>query len=186
MTVTSYIISGKPRAGKDTLIGLMQDICTERGEISAAFSSIDPIKEMVSWAGINIEKKTEADRKLLSVIGDAVEEHSHYRTNYCLAKLETYAQIYSRKEVNLFFQLREPVLINKLRSMIMAKGFACHRVLVSSKRALDIQSNASDAGANGISWDYLVLNDDSILDLRNEAMALLNLSRNQGGLRHGG
>ena len=66
-------INGRPRAGKDTLVSMMAHHAMRAGLSVGSFSSIEPVKAMLLAAGIDTSSKTEADRKLLATIGDALQ-----------------------------------------------------------------------------------------------------------------
>lgn len=168
-----FIVNGKPRAGKDTLIRFMTDVLKDRGIYTASFSSIDPIKIMLKGAGFDLEAKTEADRKLLSIIGDAVEEHSSFRTQACLEVVDRIRQ----KTVGavIFLHIREPHNIAKVREKLIEEGHKVFRVSVISDRSEDITSNPSDAGTWAMPYDFQVVNNGTLGDLYDEAVALVDL-----------
>lgn len=165
---TVIIVNGRPRAGKDTAIEFMRRVLHRERIATAAFSSIDPIREMLVGAGFDIGAKTEGDRKLLSVVGDAVEEHSEYRTNACLKRVMQFVGETPGQAV-MFLHIREPHLIERLRHALRTyprDPIAVRTLRVASEaRGLRITSNASDGNVDDFDYDITIHNEGSLADL---------------------
>lgn len=175
--VTVFIVNGAPRAGKDTLINMLREELTKDDIPSAAHSSIDPVKDMLKASGINTKKKTPADRKLLATLGDALEEHSQFRSKSCIqAVLDAQAAAYRKRKAVVFLHIREPELIEKVTAQLRRKAARVWRVQVTSTRA-EVPTNPTDAGTANMVYDYTVTNNGTLRELRREAKALLNLTK---------
>lgn len=163
-------VNGSPRSGKDTAVSFMSETLSNMGVPTMAFSSIDPVKAMLRDF-VNLKRKTEADRKLLSVVGDAMQEHSGFRTGYSLFQIK---EFFSDKANGVFFlHMREPKLINLMKINCEAEGIRFIRVLLESIRAENVTSNPSDAGvANGM-YDARMENNGSLDELREECLGFL-------------
>ena len=159
---TVILINGRPRTGKDTVVNLMCNALMERGYMAEAFSSIDPIKALLGSV-IDLSQKTEADRILLSEVGDALEKHSAFRTNRCI----WFAEDVFRESENavVFLHVREPENIQKLRTTFLAKGINVVRLLVVSARGIDVDSRADQVAGTG-RYDLMIVNNGTLDDLK--------------------
>lgn len=170
---TVIILNGPPRAGKDTFIAMLQKHLLATGIDTSAFSSIDPVRDMLTGAGIDTSKKTLADRKLLATIGNAVEEHRGWRYRWCMTMIFTF---FSKRSDGVFFlHVRERPLIEKVRKRLtIEQGYRVARVLLASPRAETVTSNAADAGASTGQYDLLIHNDGTLEDLEETAREFVN------------
>lgn len=185
MSSIVFVVNGQPRAGKDTLVRFMGDALGTAGYAVTHFSSIDPIKSIVSEGlGIDISKKTEADRYLLASIGALVEEHSSFRSNICLDVVRSVIKQLEGKSVGIFLQIREPHIIDKVREELLKDKIPTYRILVTSPRAQEVISNSADAGVAGTAFDYLVKNNGTLGKLYDEAKALVDLATLRKEYRH--
>ena len=155
---TVILINGRPRTGKDTVVNFMCNALMERGYMAEAFSSIDPVKAMLG-AVVDLSQKTEADRILLSEVGDALEKHSAFRTNRCI----WFAEDVFRASENavVFLHVREPENIEKLRATFLAKGVNVVRLLVVSDRGIDVDSRADQVAGTG-EYDLAIRNNSTL------------------------
>lgn len=169
-------VNGKPRAGKDTAIGFLRQSFRRLGYMSGEFSSIDPVREMLLTAGIDVSQKTPADRKLLSRVGDEVEDHCSYRSAHCIAAArELFINASAKGQWGvMFLHTREPKLIRKIAEMAEADLNAISiNVLVRSPWEIAEASNESDAGVNdGITYDYIIENDGMLSHLQDRCGSL--------------
>lgn len=164
---TILVVNGPPRAGKDSSVDMMQRILDEHGTPSKSFSSIQPIKDLLAPL-VDLSAKTLADRKLLSVVGDALQEHSQFRTNAALARM------HAKRDGSVFFlHIREPDLIELLRQECLSYGWRFERVFVESNRAEDVQNNPSDANVATGEYDHRLYNNGTLAELDQECFELL-------------
>lgn len=163
-------INGDPRSGKDTVSDMMVEEFGKLGMFSAAFSSIEPVREMLTISGFDLSQKTEADRLLLSEVGDAVERHSDFRSKACVSEFE--AAVATGRSVALILHTREPATIHKI-----AFGLRRHSVLFTTLfihgRGRSITSNPSDAGVRGMRYDREIWNGGTLADLRRECSGVV-------------
>lgn len=175
-----FFVNGHPRAGKDTTIDFMRQRLGAAGIPTGAFSSIDPVRAALSRMRINLDAKTEADRKLLATVGDALEEHSHCRSNWCVWNA---LDFFDRHDVGVFFlHVREPELIWRICQRL--GGIAWNTVFVDSDRAERVTSNAADAGVASMCYDYTLLNNGTLDDLSRQVDELLEKSLPRALVQH--
>lgn len=168
---TIICVNGKPRAGKDSAVEMMEAILNECQIDTYAFSSIQPIKDLLTPL-VDLSAKTPADRKLLSVVGDALQEHSQFRTNAALGHM------HAMGDGGVFFlHIREPDLIELLRQECLSYGWRFERVFVESDRAEDVQNNPSDANVAAGEYDHTLYNNGTLVELDYQCFALLRRLR---------
>ena len=163
---TVIVVNGKPRSGKDTLISLMRDALSAAEIQSTAYSSIDPVKEMLREY-VDLRAKTEADRKLLSIVGDAMQEHSQFRTGRCAWMIDDF--FHDLDHGVFFLHMREPELIERMRTSCQEAGIRFISVLLHADRAENVTSNPSDAGVENGVYDAHLTNNGTLEDLATEA-----------------
>ena len=167
-----FIVNGPPRAGKDTLILFMKTILDMHKIKHMEYSSIEPVKEGLLRMGVDTRQKTEADRRLLSVVGDALQEHSDYRTRLSGYMFE---EFYDTTLNGVFFlHIREPDLIKKIISDPDNKKYQFITVLLDSPRAEKVTSNISDADVYNMEYDFQFNNNGTLGQLLDIAFNLLN------------
>ena len=178
MSKVVVLINGRPRAGKDTAVQFMQESLDRARVMSESYSSIQPVKNMLSsW--VDLRKKTEADRRLMSIVGDALQEHSQFRTNTSLAQIGKFFEIV-RSGV-FFLHMREPALIEKVKKGCEKDSLTFIRLLVESPRSENVTNNHADADVEKGEYDYRMQNAGTLDDLRANCDAFL---RFYGLLRH--
>jgi len=176
-----FIVNGFPRAGKDTLTQFMDKALTAKGYTCSHFSSIDPVRNVLSRLGISTKDKTAADRKLLATIGAAVEEHSNYRSKCCLDHVQ-WAALTTKKPV-VFLMIREPEVIEWVKTKLEDRGHMVFRLWVESIRQ-EAPTNPTDRSAGQMPFDIAVMNNGTLQDLAQEAQALVNLIHMRREVRH--
>lgn len=161
------IVNGPPRAGKDTFVEFLTSMLRAKNIAVDAFSSIDPVRDMLTGAGFDLTKKTQADRRLLALVGDAVEQHSAWRTRQCLSRIEDFAFSVPRPlDSVMFLHIREPCNIETIRHWAATQSnHSCFTVFIESILAEQVTTNAADAGVKEMSYDYTVPNDGTLDDL---------------------
>lgn len=167
---TVIVINGKPRAGKDTAVMFMRAHLKHLGILSAAFSSIDPIKELLAPA-VDLSAKTDADRKLLSVVGDALQEHSEFRTKRAIYEISDFFRLVGNGV--FFLHMREPLLIAKMKSECEGQGVTLLSILLKSDLARDVTNNSSDAGVETGVYDRVCTNNSDLQSFSQECLYLV-------------
>lgn len=173
MTKLLIIVNGHPRAGKDTAVDYMSEALRDMGVSAWAMSSIDPVRDLLAPVS-DLSSKTEADRKLLSVVGRAVEDHSSWRTRQVANFACDQFHHTGNEDTVVFVHMREPDLIEKTRLM-MTELWPDARFLtifVDRPSAAPVTSNASDAAVEDMLYDLRLFNDGDIYDFRRAATRL--------------
>lgn len=169
-------VNGKPRAGKDSVVQAMSNILMANGVATACFSSIDPVRDMMTNAGFDLSQKTEADRALLAEVGDSVEMHSQVRTRACVDTTMRFFEDLKGSGV-MFLHIREALVINRVERRLDAiGGIKRSRIQVVSPRAENVNSNHADLNTGNMGYDLTISNDGTLDDLARKCdKALLHL-----------
>lgn len=172
-------LNGDARSGKDTVAAMMAEQLEARGWKAEAVSSIEPVRAMLTLAGIDVTAKTEKDRFLLSEIGDRVEEHSNFRSDFCV---ETYidgerAARQEDKPYALILHTREPETIHKIAFKLRHENVETHTLFVAG-RGTPISSNKADSKVRNMDYDMELLNDASLEDLRGRVLHVVKALTN--------
>jgi hypothetical protein len=164
------VINGKPRAGKDTAVMFMKAHLTHWGIPSCAFSSIDPVKDLLNPI-VDLSLKTEGDRLLLASVGDALQTHCQFRTKRAMYEINDFFRTTERGV--FFLHMREPALIAKMKCDCAEEGLELISVLLRSDDADDVRSNAADAGVYDGDYDREFSNNGSLNTLSQSCHALI-------------
>jgi len=150
------IINGSGGAGKDSFV----NYCGEFKKV-LNISTVDKVKEaakiLVGWDGT----KDDASRKLLVDLKRLSIEYNDAPTKYILSKAEEFKN--SNDEI-MMIHIRESEEIDKAKNLLNAKT-----LLVTNPNVPIITTNDSDAKVNEYNYDYIIINDGSLDDLRNKA-----------------
>lgn len=150
------IINGTGGSGKDTFVSF----CKEEKNV-LNISAVDKVKEaaqiLVGWNG----EKDDATRKLLSDLKKLSIEYNDYPTKYIKSMADKFLE--SDDEL-MFIHIREIEEIEKTKKLLNAKT-----LLLTNPRVELITTNVSDANVNEYNYDYYILNDGSLEDLKNKA-----------------
>jgi len=150
------IINGTGGSGKDTFV----TYCSEHIK-TVNISSVDKVKEaaniLVGWNG----EKDEKSRKLLVDLKRLSIEYNDSPSNYIVKKAKEFEE--SDNEL-MFIHIREIAEIKKIKNIINAKT-----LLVKNPKVKLILSNESDANVNNYEYDYVLLNNGTLVDLQKKA-----------------
>lgn len=170
------VVNGRPRAGKDTTVTLMQAHFTIAGWTLVEFSSIQPVKDLMLKAGVitpkDLAEKSDELRDMLAEIGDSLQKFNGFRTRGVVDRFNGLAWR-TEGPLVLVVHMREPILIEQLRATFEAKGVPFKVVVVKNDRVPAITSNAADAGVEGTVWDYAVENQRDIAFLATQVSQLV-------------
>lgn len=157
-----YVVNGEPRSGKDTFIDFMMLILNDAGVPVSQFSSIDPVRGMLNDLDtVDISGKSPEDRKLLSVVGEALQEHSSFKTGMSFNHISAFSRSIPDEETGVFFlHMREPDLIERMKSGLLPDK-SLTTIKVVSKRSESVKNNSSDAGVHDMVYDLIVENNGS-------------------------
>lgn len=156
---TVIIINGYPGSGKDQFV----EYCKEFANVENVLTST-PAKmalRTLGWNGV----KTEEARDMLAKLMVMSYEMFNGPVNYVLDKIEKseadYIFVHVREPENIdLFKLHIP----KVKTLILLRD--------SQKVAY---SNPSDSNVENYTYDYRILNNGSLVDLRNYAEAFIDL-----------
>lgn len=172
---TVIIVNGRPRVGKDSTITAMTNLLTAERVPVTAFSSIDPIRDMLASAGIDVSAKSPADRRLMAEVGDSVEKHSNYRTNACILKAIDFFEANPGRAV-IFLHVREKAIIERVKVRLEnhpSGGCKVLKVLVTGPRGEEVFSNHADRDVGLVGYDDTIHNDSTLDDLARACDRLL-------------
>ena len=149
-----YITNGMARCGKDTFAQILNEIVP-----TLKYSSIDKVKSIAKQCGWN-GGKSEKDRKFLSDLKQLTTEYSDMSfedIRYNIDKFK-HEDIY---EVMLI-DIREPKEIEKAK-----KTFNAKTILIENNRVKNINSNNSDANVFDYTYDFVIQNNGTLDEFRN-------------------
>ena len=155
------IINGSGGVGKDTFI----DLC-DKWVKTYRVSSVDKVKEAAKILGWN-GQKMENDRKFLSdlkLLSTEYCDHSYEYIKQCVTNF-----IENEFESNvMFMHIREPREIQKVKEV-----FDCYTILITNNNVSKISSNMADDNVENFKYDFVICNDGSLDDLKQEAIDFL-------------
>ena len=167
--VKVIVINGAGTSGKDTFIDLFTEVCAEHGTHSVyRFSSVDKVKYFATcmgWDGVKDDK----GRRFLSDIKDAMTRYNDAPFEYMnsmVNELKSYGE-----NCFVFFHVREPEEIHKMVSRLNASTLFIERPSVKS----DSFTNHADKNVENYHYQYHVMNDGTLLDLKDQAIYLYHL-----------
>ena len=156
MEKSIIIINGTGGAGKDTFVSFCSEVT---GVLNV--STVDKVKEaakvLVGWNG----EKDEISRKLLVDLKQLSVDYNDAPTKYICSMAEDF----ENSDNNLMFvHIREASEIEKAKKLLNAKT-----LLITNPRVKLITSNDSDGKVNEYNYDYYIVNDGTLDDLKNKA-----------------
>ena len=156
MEKSIIIINGTGGAGKDTFVSFCSEVT---GVLNV--STVDKVKEaakvLVGWNG----EKDEISRKLLVDLKQLSVDYNDAPTKYICSMAEDF----ENSDNNLMFvHIREAREIEKAKKLLNAKT-----LLITNPRVKLITSNDSDGKVNEYNYDYYIVNDGTLDDLKDKA-----------------
>jgi len=172
------LVNGCATAGKDTFINYCKDILGVRAH---SISSIDFVKKIAFYCGWNGEK-TPKDRKFLSDMKDLLTEWRDVPLKELEYEKGLWEDVLASEGViddcALFICVREPKELEKLKDV-----FSATTIFVSRKEAEEKEtSNHADEEVFDYTYDYWILNDGTIDELKETAeffLETLNLKEKE-------
>lgn len=169
-----FIVNGGPRVGKDTVVDFMRKALEAAQIRTDAFSSIDPVRAMLTGAGFDLEHKTGRDRALLAIVGAAVETHSFWRSRWSARATK---ELFDKPgSAVMFIHAREPEIIERIVRMIACDHGTAVRVtklLVRSPRGETELTNDADRNVEKVAYDIVLTNDGTLEDLERKCETVL-------------
>lgn len=159
------IINGSGGTGKDSFCEECGNELRKRGLSFFNYSTIDyvcNIAKYLGWDGVKDEK----GRRLLSDLKDALIRYNDSPFKVIIEKISMFNKLhiesyrFSPKGIG-FIHCREKTEIDKL-----VKALGARTLLIFNKNVPEITSNASDAQAAKLEYDYTIDNSGSLEDLK--------------------
>lgn len=141
------------RCGKDTFAEILNKFIPTR-----KYSSIDKVKDIARECGWNGEKD-EVSRKFLSDLKVLTSEYNDMPFNAIKNEVSKFNQD-NNKQV-LLIDIREPAEIHRAKNVFNAKT-----ILIKNDRVKQINSNMADANVYNYDYDYVVENNGTLKDFR--------------------
>ena len=142
------------RCGKDTFAQILNEIIP-----TLKYSSIDKVKDIARLCGWN-GVKTEKDRKFLSDLKLLTTEYSNMAFESIKSKVDDFLN--DDRYSIMLIDIREPSEIDKAK-----KEFNAKTILIENNNIKFINSNASDANVFNYVYDFIVQNNGTLEDFRN-------------------
>lgn len=148
-----YITNGMARCGKDTFATFLNEFVP-----TLKYSSIDRVKEIAKLCGWN-GGKTERDRKFLSDLKMLTSAYSDMPLNAITSKVVDFLE--DDKYQVMLIDIREPEEIQKVKELLGA-----NTILIENNRVEHIHSNIADANVFNYTYDYVVENNGTLDEFR--------------------
>lgn len=153
-----FITNGSATNGKDTFAKMMGDYIS-----TYKYSSIDLVKDMLEFAGIPKEPKTEEKRLLYSDTKDRLTKYDDIPFKDITSIVADFKNNKIESEV-LLIDIREPEEIARA-----VKTFGAETILVRNPNAIKIESNHADRDVENYEYDYIIENDGTLEQLERVA-----------------
>lgn len=156
MVNSIYVINGKPRSGKDTVVEFIEANVPFR---TINISTIDPVNDalrVLGWDGT----KTDAYRDLASYL--KMKSDLMFDTSF------KYIQSICDEFAIIFIHCREPHNIKRICNSLGAKSVYVHR-------DIDVTcNNDSDNNTDQYNYDYIIKNNGSLSELESTIINFIN------------
>lgn len=162
------VINGGPCAGKDTFCSL----CAHYTNVINV-STVDFVKKAAQFCGWNGEKNAKS-RKFLSDLKDLLTSWEDVPYRKTIAAIEEEYERLSSKgvdddEIIAFIHCREPHEIARFKRDLGAKTVLMRRPALNETPT----SNHADAEVENYCYDYIIINDGTLEDLKHKAANFL-------------
>ena len=160
-------INGSPTAGKDTFV----KFCGSQKDGIFNISMVDGIKDIASLIGWTGSKEPK-DRKFLSDLKDLVAEYNDYPFQDVLNGI-SFAEWYHwdnklTDELICFIHAREPEDIQRWKN-----EYGARTLLIRREEVEKTYGNHSDDQVFNIDYDYVIINDGKLEDLKEKANSFI-------------
>lgn len=162
---TIFIINGYPASGKDTFVEMVREELLPRGIPVHNISSIRPVWNMLKSAGIDMDRKGPAERKLAAEVKSALENY-----DWCVTKRvmeDARASLIGAQHALCFVHMREAAAIK--RAIPLGGTHRVMKVLVKRPGAIEDMDNHADTDVMNTTYDIIVNNDSDLTGLRGAA-----------------
>ena len=184
MRLVAYV-NGLPRAGKDTMIEMVTAHAKPLGIHVANISSIEPIRYMLTHAGVDLRQKTDADRNLLAAVGKLLEDHSQFRSRQTAAAIVNSMPYMAGARMIVFVHVRERYMMEAITRAIKERVGDVDTTTVFVER--DVKLTAQNASDQEVmlprNYMHRIVNDSTLDELNRRSRLLLDtLIYRHGGL----
>jgi len=156
------ILNGTAKSGKTTFAKL----CKKYFYCTYNISTITPIKNALKCMFVDIDKKDDRTRKLMSDLKDTMtnfNECSKIFVQKEIERLNKLGMVYI-----LFVDAREPEEIKWFKDNIQAKT-----LLIRNKNIKILETNHADKNIENFNYDYIINNDESLEEMEVKAKDFL-------------
>lgn len=163
------IMNGCGGSGKDTFVKL----CRENSSLKInKFSIIDFVKEqatLLGWSG----GKTDADRKFLSDLNDALADWNDSPFQTALTEIkEDFSEEWGETYDVVFLDIRDPDVIDRVKDAAQQEGIQVSTVLVE-RNLNHTYGNHADDNVHNYLYDYVINNTGTLKDLEDAALTFM-------------
>ena len=155
------VINGSGGSGKDTFVNYCKEFVhvTHTSYVNYIRNEIAP---RLGYKG----GKTEKDRKFLSDLQDISSDYNDFPYEVIDDEIQDFwdSFFHDSDDYVLFIDVREPKVIQR-----MVDDYGAKTLLVTRSDAPEITSNHADAEVNNYNYDYKVVNDGTLENLRHAA-----------------
>lgn len=164
------VINGMPQSGKSTFVGFCMD---ELGCWGREVSTVDFVKKIAEECGWD-KTKTPENRKFLSDLKDLLTDWGDVPYKKIMEDKKVWEFSFEQfdiptKDCFLFIHCREPKEIQKFVDRVGAETLLIRRASVEGQE----QSNHADADVFNFKYDYEIVNDGELKDLKDKAKKFL-------------
>ena len=150
-----FITNGSGGNGKDTFANFLDKYISV-----FKYSSIDLVKDMYEHIGIDRNNKTEKKRKLYSDTKDLLTKYDDIPFKDVASIVADFKNNYIEADV-LLIDIREPEEIEKAKI-----AFNAETILIKNDRVDVITSNDGDAGVFDYAYDYIIENNGTLEEFK--------------------
>lgn len=168
------LINGYAGAGKDTFVKFFtEEFWNQEQRTVSNLSSISPVWKMLKDQGIDMDAKGPAERKLAAEVKAALDNYDFYATRLVLEK--AYIELAYNDAV--FIHMREPRALEYSLTYWQryAKQNPIITLFVERPQEGLIFGNVADDSVRNFKYDWVIMNDGSIEELRKKAKLYANL-----------
>ena len=153
-----FITNGSATNDKDTFAKMIGNYIS-----TYKYSSIDLVKDMLEFAGVPKEPKTEEKRLLYSDTKDRLTKYDDIPFKDITSIVTDFKNNKIEAEV-LLIDIREPEEIARA-----VETFGAETILVRNPNAIKIESNHADRDVENYEYDYIIENDGTLEQLKRVA-----------------
>ena len=146
-----YVTNGSAQNGKDSFAEILGKYISVY-----KYSSIDLVKDMLEFAGVPKEPKTEEYRLLCSDLKDRLTKYDDIPFKDITSIVTDFKNNKIETEV-LLIDIREPEEIARA-----VETFVAETILIRNPRVDKIKSNHADANVENYKYDYIIENDGTL------------------------